>query len=90
MANDLDEQGDEGIPSPGKGRRRPLDTLDRCRRELSRVYWEARDGTLALDKAKGLTYLLSQVATVLRAESAAEPELAALLQQVRDKLKAPR
>jgi len=70
-------------------RRRPLDSLERVRRELSKVYWDAKDakdGTLALDKAKALTYLLSQIAVVLKAETASESELAALLQQLRDKL----
>ena len=47
---------------------------------------EAGKGTIPLDKAKGLTYLLSQVATVLRAEAASESDLAALLQQVRERL----
>jgi len=75
---------DEG-PAPQR-RRRPLDSLERVRRELSKVYWDAKDGTLALDKAKALTYLLSQIAVVLKAETASETELAALLQQVRDKL----
>lgn len=85
-----DDIGEDRTPPPGgKGRRRPLDTLERCRRELSRVYWEARDGTMPLDKAKGLTYLLSQVAAVLKAETSTEADLAALLQQVRDKLKGP-
>lgn len=88
MTEPVDIGEDRTPPPGGKARRRPLDTLERCRRELSRVYWEARDGTMPLDKAKGLTYLLSQVAAVLRAETASEPEIAALLQQVRDKLRA--
>jgi hypothetical protein len=56
-------------PPPGeKGRRRAFDSLGRVRRELSRVYFAQKDGQLDMDTAKGRTYLLSQIAAVLKAE----------------------
>lgn len=67
-------------------RHKPLDSLERVRRELSRLYYQAKDEKIDMDRAKALTYLLSQIAAVLKAETASESELAALLQQVRDKL----
>lgn len=79
-------------PAEGGGsrkRHRPLDSLERVRRELSSVYFAQKDGTLDMDTAKGRAYLLGQIAAVLKAESASESELAALLAQVRDRLKKP-
>lgn len=78
---------DDAGSGPTRRRHKPLDSLERVRRELSSVYHQAKDGTMELDKAKGLTYLLSQIAAVLKAENASETELTALLAQVRDKLK---
>jgi hypothetical protein len=89
MAAEHDDPADDADPSPSKGRRRPLDTLERVRRELGRVYWLARDKTMPLEEAKGLTYLLSQIAAVLKAEQAggSESELLALLSKVKERLK---
>lgn len=77
--------GDEGEASP-KRRHKPLDSLERVRRELSRIYFQAKDGTMPMEKAKGLTYLLSQLSAVLKAATSNDSELAALLQQVRERM----
>lgn len=77
--------GISGGAPPKKPRPRPLDTLERVRRELASIYHQARDGRMELDKAKGLAYLLSQISAVLKAESG-ESELAALLAKVKDQL----
>lgn len=84
-ARDRADAGEAADPHPRR-RHKPLDTLERVRRELSAIYYAAKTGSIELDRAKGLTYLLSQIAAVLKAETASEPELAALVQQVRDKL----
>ncbi|OYU79285.1 MAG: hypothetical protein CFE45_28790 [Burkholderiales bacterium PBB5] len=57
------------------------------RKELSRVYWSTKDGVLPIDRAKGLVYILSQISATLKAEPDGDGELAALLAQVREKLK---
>jgi hypothetical protein len=85
-------RADAGEPAapPGaasKPRPKPLDSLERVRRELSSIYHQAKHGTMPMDKAKGLTYLLSQIAATLRAEAGSEPELVALLAAVRARLK---
>lgn len=79
------DAADTGTPPP-KGRPRQLDTLDRVRRELSTIYHQAKSGAMEMDRAKGLTYLLSQIAAVLKSQTVSETELAALLAQVRERL----
>lgn len=81
------DTGEGGESSP-KRRHKPLDSLERVRRELSRIYYQAKDGAMPMEKAKGLTYLLSQLSAVLKAETSNDSELAALLQQVRDRMSA--
>ena len=82
--------GDAETPPPAAEaeakRHKPLDSLDRVRRELSSVYWAAKDGAMQLDRAKGLAYLLSQLVVVLRADSA-DDDLTKLLAEARDRLK---
>ena len=68
---DAEDQGGGG----GSRRHRPLDTLERVRRELSRVYYEQKDGKLTMDLAKGRAYLLSQLVAVLKAEQSDDAEL---------------
>lgn len=80
----------EGGSTTKRRRDKPLDTLERVRRELSKVYYDAKHGQMPIDRAKALAYLLSQIAAVLKTETATESELAALLAQVRDKLGAKR
>lgn len=82
----VDAENEAGGGGSSRKRHRPLDSLERVRRELSAVYFQAKDGTMNMERAKGLTYLLSQLAAVLKAEAGNESELAALLAQVRDKL----
>lgn len=91
--NDTDDRpqgradADDSPDPPGSKRHRPLDTLERVRRELSRVYFDQKDGRLDMETAKGRAYLLSQITAVLKAETASDGEVTALLAQVRDKLK---
>lgn len=71
-------------------RRRPLDTLERVRREMTATYWEHREGLIALDDAKGRVHILGKISEVLKAEQNNDDELAGLLKQVREKLKGDR
>ena len=88
MSAEHDDPAGCAEPSPSKGRRRPMDSLERVRRELARVYWAARDETMPLERAKSLVYILAQVAAVLKAEQAggSEAELLALLSKVKARL----
>lgn len=81
---DADETG----TPPPKGRPRQLDTLDRVRRELSNIYHQAKNGQMQMDRAKGLTYLLSQIAGVLKAQTTVtDDQLMALIAQLKERLK---
>lgn len=71
-------------------RRRPLDTLERVRREMTATYWEHREGLIDLDSAKGRVHMLGKISEVLKAEQGSDDELAGLLKQVREKLKGDR
>ena len=84
------EDAAEGGSTTKRRRDKPLDTLERVRRELTKVYNDAKHGRIPMDRAKGLGHLLSLIAGVLKTETATESELAALLAQVRDKLGAKR
>lgn len=79
-----DAKGVSGKPP----RRRPLDTLERVRREMTTVYWEHREGRVDLDSAKGRVHMLGQISGVLKAETGSnDVEIAAMLKLVREKLK---
>ncbi|MDR7332000.1 hypothetical protein [Roseateles asaccharophilus] len=81
-----DAQGDSKKPP----RRRPLDTLERVRREMTVTYWEHREGRIGLDDAKGRVHILGKISEVLKAEHGSDDEIAGLLKQVREKLKGDR
>jgi hypothetical protein len=78
--NDADENG-EGIPPAGRSRLR-LDTLDRVRRELVRIYREARDGKRDVSDASKLAHILTMIARILEG-SDLEKRITALEQQAR-------
>lgn len=70
MAND---QTSRQVPDPerdsGEGtsaRGRPLNTLQEVRREMTRVYWEARRNRMQMDRAKGLVYMLGQLSALVK------------------------
>lgn len=89
---DFDTLGHTQVPdTQGKSRnpprRRPLDTLERVRREMTTTYWEHREGRLTIDDAKGRVHILGKISEVLKAEQNHDDELAGLLKQVREKLK---
>jgi len=76
-ANDDADDGGEGIPPRGRCRLR-LDTLDRVRREMAKLYrGAAYDGTRRVDDASRLGHLLTMIARILEA-SDLEKRLAAL------------
>lgn len=63
-AQDLDVE-DESPPGGGaRGRR--LETVREIQREMGRVYAEARRNRMQLDRAKGLTYILGQMAGLVK------------------------
>ncbi len=78
-----DAQGKSSKPP----RRKPLDTLERVRREITSVYFDEREGRIDMEKAKGRAYLLGCVSAVLKAECTGDEELAALRKLAREKLK---
>lgn len=82
-----DTAGKSSTPPP---RGKPLNTLEQIRREMVAVYNQERIGSIAMDRAKGKVYLLGQIAAVMRIERGTDDEVAALLAQVRDKLKGNR
>jgi hypothetical protein len=76
--DDADEQG-EGIPPRGRSRLR-LDTLDRCRREMARLYKAAAyDNSRDVSDASKLAHILTMIARILEA-SDLERRVAALEQ----------
>jgi hypothetical protein len=75
-----DEQG-ESLPGGGaRGRR--LETVREIQREMGRVYAEARRNRMQLDRAKGLTYILGQMAALVKAGDL-EDRLAAIEARLR-------
>lgn len=78
-----DAQGKSDKPP----RRKPLDTLERVRREITSVYFEEREGRIDMERAKGRAYLLGCVSAVLKAEFSGDEELALLRKRAREKLK---
>ena len=75
-----------GDPPPRK-RRKPLNTLEDVRAEMTRIYWALKHDEMPQDKSKTLVYVLGQVVQVFKAEQTGDAELAALLQQVKERLK---
>jgi hypothetical protein len=63
-ANDAADENGEGIPSAGRSRLR-LDTLDRVRRELVKVYRDARDGKRDVSDASKLGHLLVAIGRLI-------------------------
>lgn len=51
------------LPTPAKIR---LNTVRECRRELAKVYAEAKAGRIATQDATRLCYLLTSIATMIR------------------------
>lgn len=76
--------------TPKPPRRRPLDTLERVRREMTATYWEHREGLIDLDSAKGRVHMLGKISEVLKAEHGSDDEIMGLLKQMREKLKGDR
>jgi hypothetical protein len=54
-----------GTPPPSKPRRARLDTIAGCRRELARLYAEAREGKLEAQTATRLASIVGMVARIL-------------------------
>lgn len=56
----------EVLPAPTRRKRSRLTTIREVRREMAKVYVEARDGTLRLDQATRLVYILVQLSNPIR------------------------
>ena len=63
-AQDLDVEDE--LPPGGCARGRRLETVREIQREMGRVYAEARRNRMQLDRAKGLTYILGQMAGLVK------------------------
>lgn len=70
----------------GRRRHKPLDSLERVRRELQAVYYAQKDEKLSMDIAKGRAYLLGQLLAVLKAEQADEAAIEARLAELERRL----
>ncbi len=79
LNDDADDGGDP--PRPGRSRLR-LDTLDRVRRELVRIYRQGRDGDRDVGDASKLANILTMIARILEG-SDLEKRIAVLEQQAR-------
>jgi hypothetical protein len=77
-ASDDAAEGGGGTPPRGRTRLR-LDTLDRVRRELTRIYRQARDGDRDVSDASKLGHLLVAIGRLIEG-SDIEKRLAALEQ----------
>lgn len=77
--------GNVGNPPPKK-RRKPMDTLEAVRKEMTSTYWEMKENTLDLDKGKARIYVLGKITEVLKAEKGPEDELQQLLEKLRGKI----
>jgi uncharacterized Zn finger protein (UPF0148 family) len=73
--DDADENG-EGTPPAGRSRLR-LDTLDRVRRELVKIYRQGREGERDVSDASKLAHILTMIARILEG-SDLEKRIAAL------------
>ena len=63
-AQELDPADDSAPGGGARGRR--LETVREIQREMGRVYAEARRNRMQLDRAKGLTYILGQMAALVK------------------------
>lgn len=81
-APDRTNAGKSGDPT-SKKRRKPLDSLEAVRKEMTSTYWDMKEDKLDLDKGKARIYVLGKITEVLKTEKGPEEEL----QQIRDKLK---
>lgn len=54
------------LPEGGGARGRQLDTIRLIQREMGRVYAEARRNRMKMDRAKGLVYILGQLAGLVK------------------------
>jgi hypothetical protein len=63
IENDTGEVSD--LPSQGKRYRTKLDTMADCRREMARVYREARSGTIDPQDATKFTWCLQAIGKVI-------------------------
>ena len=68
------------LPTPKIAARR-LNSIREVRREMSRVYCEARNGTLRTDVATRLIYMLTALSTLIR-DSELEQRVAELEQEL--------
>jgi hypothetical protein len=46
---------------------RPLNTVSRCREEMARIYRSVRDGSLPLEDATRLIYILGKIVSAIKA-----------------------
>lgn len=65
MAAQVPDAEDDSDPAP-QARGRKLDSLQDVRREMTRIYWEARRNRLKMDRAKGLVYMLGQLSALVK------------------------
>lgn len=76
--------GKSGDP-PSKKRRRPLDTLEAVRKEMTSTYWDMKDAKLDADKGKARIYVLGKITEVLKIEKGPEDELQRILEELKRK-----
>lgn len=81
------EDSPGGGGAAGRKRHKPLDSLERVRRELARVYYEFKDGQAQADVAKTRTYILGQMVAVLKAEQSSDTELLRRIEQLEQQLR---
>lgn len=65
MAAQVPDAEHDSDPAP-QARGRPLDSLQDVRREITRVYWEARRNRMQMDRAKGLVHILGQLSALVK------------------------
>jgi hypothetical protein len=83
---DLTNAGKSGDP-PSKKRRKPLDSLEAVRREMTSTYWDMKEDKLELDEGKARIYVLGKITEVLKAEQGPpDEELIKLLKLVKGNL----
>jgi hypothetical protein len=61
----LDDKNLPTSPPPAQGRRHRPDTLPRCRREVARLYTEAREGKLDAQTATRLASIVALAARLI-------------------------
>ena len=65
MAAQVPDAEHDSDPAP-QARGRKLDSLQDVRREMTRVYWQARRNRMQMDRAKGLVYILGQLSALVK------------------------